>query len=476
MDSGAGARDPSAWRGRLAAWLAWCGVVFVVFNAGASHDAGAPARPATLAEAPAWALARLRFHLRDDPDLLRYHAYCNAMLGRATSSDLVQPIGAPAGAGTARQEASPDPGRESPHPMLPYRDFRAEYPPGFFLWTLPVAWAARSLDAFRLLFGTMMGLTLTLALALSLAIARCLSPAAQPERVVALSAAGALLLGTVTTHRFDAAVSLSLIGAGWAAFRERPVWLGLFIGVGTVSKLVPALGAPFFFLYLLRHSRFEKVLLAAVVAVGSACAIGLAPLAWGGQLADAVAYHRDRPLHLESTYSAALGLLRAAGGPSVGFVHSYGSSNATGAAAESCARIAALVSLAGLALVLVWIGRRVWVAPSIEESRVAALAGTAAALVVFMVAGKVFSPQYLVWLLPLGILLAQARGGASLGALLATWALTQLIYSVIYPKVEVLHPMASALVFARNALLAWWGLHLLVAPRDRRTASVPALG
>ena len=81
-----------------------------------------------------------------------------------------------------------------------------------------------------------------------------------------------------------------------------------------------------------------------------------------------------------------------------------------------------------------------------------------ASLVIFMVGGKVCSPQYLsVGSFLLGLALSLARdSGIALGVLLATFALTQLIYPVTYGALESLRPWAACLVLGRNALLLAW--------------------
>ena len=92
-----------------------------------------------------------------------------------------------------------------------------------------------------------------------------------------------------------------------------------------------------------------------------------------------------------------------------------------------------------------------------------------------MAFGKVCSPQYLVWILPLGLGLSlEHRRRAPLVLLLALFAVTQLVYPILYGRLEALRPGVCALVLARNALLlAWSGLLL----RTRAsTPTVPAEG
>jgi len=60
----------------------------------------------------------------------------------------------------------------SARPLVPYRDFAVEYPPGFFLWALPPALITDDIDGYRLLFTLWMAALMTAALWLTMRIAR----------------------------------------------------------------------------------------------------------------------------------------------------------------------------------------------------------------------------------------------------------------------------------------------------------------
>ena len=81
-----------------------------------------------------------------------------------------------------------------------------------------------------------------------------------------------------------------------------------------------------------------------------------------------------------------------------------------------------------------------------------------AVLVAFMGLGKVFSPQYLVWLLPLGLVAALFRSRRAAFALLALFALTQILYPYSYGALRRLETWAYLLLLGRNALLIGLGV------------------
>lgn len=453
---------------RAAPWVAWCTVLFVLYNAGAPHET---------CQAFDRAVSRGGFHLTsanvfdairayftNDGDLVRYQAYCHAALGRTYSSYYVRTQEAWQAAfvsGAGDPETAPE--RTPAVPLRPYRDFLVEYPAGFFLWALPAALVSHTVDTYRVVFASIMAVLLTAALLLTLRVGSWLPYPAPSRHVVGLAVLSVFLVGSVATHRYDAVVALSLAVAVWATFQDRPVWLGLAIGIGTASKIVPVLAVPIVALYLARQRRWTHLAVAAAVAAATG-SLGLAPLLWGGSLADTGAYHGLRPLQLESTFAAALGLWHALGGPAVSVVQSYGSSNLTGPVVTQVQRFAMPLTMACLVAVYFWSWIHIRRSGSPSAARVVVLQGLVAALVGFMVLGRVLSPQYLVWIIPLGALLSVRRGGLSPWLLLTVLACTQVIYPATYSALQQLRPWACGLVLLRNLLLVAWLFHLIREP------------
>ncbi|HYZ19226.1 MAG TPA: hypothetical protein VE615_06760, partial [Gaiellaceae bacterium] len=93
---------------------------------------------------------------------------------------------------------------------------------------------------------------------------------------------------------------------------------------------------------------------------------------------------------------------------------------------------------------------------------------SAAALVAFIALGKVLSPQFLIWLLPVVPLLGGRRGLYASGLLAASLVLTQLWFPYRYWDLALrFDELASWLVVTRDAVLLGLLTLLVAALRDR---------
>jgi hypothetical protein len=126
-----------------------------------------------------------------------------------------------------------------------------------------------------------------------------------------------------------------------------------------------------------------------------------------------------RPLQLESLGGAVLIASHHLAGTTLHVQDSFGSQNLTGPGAHAAAIATTAVGLLALALLYVSYGR--------GDAGTAELLRYSAAVVAIAIAfGKVFSPQFLVWLIPLVPLVRGLRGVVATGFLYVSLVLTQL--------------------------------------------------
>jgi hypothetical protein len=331
------------------------------------------------------------------------------------------------------------------HGALPYRDVFSEYP--------PLASAAIALpgvlgtdaEAFRFAFA---GWTLVLTAAVML-LCGALAARTGGDRRRALFAAALvpLLCGALVRTHFDLAPLAVALAALLLLFREHPRAGLAVLGLGAMTKFFPLLMAPVALAWLVGRGKAREawqgaLALVAVVAVLCGAALAAAP---SGAL-DAVRYHLDRPVQVESTPALALLALDEVGLGAAESVASNRSDGLVHPAGDLVTAVLAAALLAVLALLTAMAARR----PDPRSLVIASLGAVTA----FVVLGKVLSPQFVIWTMPLGALAFAWRMHALAAAVAAAAVLTQLEFPARYFDLVAREPFPVALVAARNAVLA----------------------
>jgi hypothetical protein len=234
-----------------------------------------------------------------------------------------------------------------------------------------------------------------------------------------------LLLGATEAllGRFDLLPALLTVGAFWAGKRRRFMLAYLFLAAGALIKLYPLALVPILMIehrrFLVTHDRPWRL----PVALGAAAAGGLVAASFalgflveGWDSLSTFYYAAARPLQVESLGATLLWLGSFLGFPAI-TEHGWASYNLVGPLDSG---IMALLSFAGLAG-LSWIYWRSWLG-RMEFGR-----GLLAVVCVTLLSSKVFSPQYLIWALPLVV---EVEGIDFVW--LAICACTTLIYPVLY--------------------------------------------
>jgi hypothetical protein len=111
------------------------------------------------------------------------------------------------------------------------------------------------------------------------------------------------------------------------------------------------------------------------------------------------------------------------------------------------------------------------------DGLVALAKGVCVIVIAFAALGKVFSPQYLVWLTPVAALASLKASRASKICLLGGLVLTQIEYPFLYIHFAANPPpVFGLLALARNAALLAWAARLLASPETRPAVEPPAPG
>jgi len=216
--------------------------------------------------------------------------------------------------------------------------------------------------------------------------------------------------------RYDLVPALCVLGALLLAQRSRPRAAAVALAVGALLKVFPLLLVP----------------------------LALSPRdAWRPLL-----FNTARPLHLESVPGSLLWLLSPHG--TVRVVSAYNSLSLVGGAQHLWGAAFALLGVAGLSAAYL----RQW------HSQDTLAGGFLLVLLVTVVTSKVFSPQYLLWLLPIA---AVADGVA------VPWLI---VAALAVPPFFTHPPLYMTLLLIRNALLCVIALLSVFAP----PAAPPAPG
>jgi hypothetical protein len=333
---------------------------------------------------------------------------------------------------------------------VPYRDFEVEYPPLALPMFVAPAFAPE--QEYEPVFELLMWACAVAMLAFVVLALRAVG--AGPVRLMAAAAfvgLAPLALGSLVLSRYDfwpAALTAGALAA-FVSGRERLGYAGL--GLGAAAKIYPLVLVPVALAWTLqRRGRREAALgLGIVAGVLAAILLPFAVVAPEG-LADSLGRQLGRPLQIESLGAALLLGAHQAGLYDPTVVSSHGSQNLDGRLPDVLAGVQS--ALQALALVAVWLVAR----------RGSLLAGAAAAVTAFVVFGKVLSPQFLVWLLPLVPLVAGAAGLSASGLLAGALVLTQLWFPYRYWDVVALESV-GLLVLVRDLLLVALFAVLLVA-------------
>jgi hypothetical protein len=279
---------------------------------------------------------------------------------------------------------------------VPYRDFAVDYPPG-------------ALPAFLL---PTYGGTPTWIVDYNRWFARLMAVCGIAMLGVVLVALSPLLAGSLILSRFDlfpAALVASAVAA-FVADRHRLGWLALALAL--TVKVYAVVLLPLAVVWTLRRrgrrelSRSVLVALAAVAAVFMPFVV-LAP----GGLWDSLWGQVSRPLQVESLGAA---FLTTFGHPRDAVSH-----NSIGLVGQGGVATATTTAELGV-LIALWVAFARGPAGPDRFLRYAA-----ASVCAFVALGKVLSPQYLLWLVPLVALVRGSRGLAAAALLAVSMLLTQ---------------------------------------------------
>jgi hypothetical protein len=365
----------------------------------------------------------------------------------------------------------------------PYRDFPLEYPPfalvpmivPYVLWPFgPVP-----VHLYPWLFAGEMAVLLV---ALALVVGRIVRRQARwleqeprdvrREQLVVGTRLLVLALGAslALTWRFDLFPTLLASVALWAALERRPTIAGVAIGIGVLAKLFPIVVAPAAAVVWLAPPDWPRLLrfgLAAALTV----VLGMAPFVAlaGADAFSFVGYQAARGLQIESVGGGLVLLWGLVTGEPNAVQAPFSAWEVTGDLARMLQAVASTVLVAGFGALAVLGWRRCRTemaeAGAVASGTIVTL-GTVAILLLVLT-NKVFSIQYVVWLVPFAALLPWRQFWLAAAAV----ALTIPIHPALYEALVRQDALPILVLNLRNgllvALLVWLVLDLARTARPQ---------
>jgi hypothetical protein len=363
---------------------------------------------------------------------------------------------------------------------LPYRDFMIEYPPFSIVpFVLPAMLPllfpgnfANELELYRNAFWLQM-LVLDLAglWLFSLAFRR-FAPSLAMWKGLAIYTLCLAAVGTIVAQRYDLLPAVLTLLSLYAYAQGRHKLAGLSLALAVVAKLYPIVIVPILMVAYWRRRAFREMAWAGAAFVATMAAV-IVPvvLSSGTGLLESLLYQGERGLQVESLYAvpyelaafANLFLVRTR------FDHQSVHINAIGS--DVIASLSFVILVGALLLVYWSYFRQSKDSAEGEDSEELTFRFAFLAILAFMLTSKVFSPQFMIWLLPLIPLLQKGRSYFTWAVYIVAGALTMYVFPHSYPEFLSFQFLPVLGLAARNGLM----VVLFVSLLRPELVRVPAL-
>lgn len=342
--------------------------------------------------------------------------------------------------------------------QIPYRDYIVEYPPLALPVILLPRLLTREFGLYVVFFAVLM---LAFDLLMVYLVARCVAaqdgPSAVPVRLAWYTAFAAALYPMLAARYDLAASAIAFAAAAWW-FSCRPAWGATAAVAGTLLKVYPAFIAALAAVYEAGRIRATRLRGTLIFVPGIVMA---AAVWWGVGGRASLEYHLGRGLQIETLWAGILMGLAKITGARLAWSYNHSSVELLAPGARALAALA--LPAQGVALLLViW---RFWRSDFREPLRHAG-----AAVLAFVLCGKVLSPQYLIWVMPFVTVLEGWTGRVARCIFLLGCAATTIVYPWAIRHLLAFESGTIALLNLRNVLLAVLFALLLLDPGEHQGA------
>lgn len=349
--------------------------------------------------------------------------------------------------------------------LMPYSDFDAEYPPFAFVFMLIPRLFASSMFGYEIAFAVEAFIFFMIGLWFSGKLAKKLGK--NPYNLMLIYSVLMVLMLEFALDRYDIFPVVLVLASIYCFVTKRYIWACAILSVATMTKLYPALLFPIYMIPFLMDRDWRNMFRGIAVFLATAFAI-LIPF----MLKDLSSvfvfldYHLDRPLEIESTAGSVISAASLLGLTDISFGFDFGSNNIYGSWPDAVMPyltpimlVSVVAAYAGAIYSFVKLKRS---GRDTEDNRLV-LIGFAIFTVVmlFVVLGKVFSGQYMLWFVPFILLLMMLPIDHSvkrniLYLFILAEVLTQLNFLINYGLGDLtlgITGTGAAILLARNAVM-----------------------
>lgn len=286
--------------------------------------------------------------------------------------------------------------------LIPYRDFLLEYPPLALIPILiPQLFSPQTpLDAVDYAIGFVMeNLILTSLLGVGLAVI----PHPRRQQTLIGYLVLTVLLAPLVPWRYDLFPAVLTLGGLLGIIFNFPLFAGIALGLGIATKLYPVVLLPLWLLYFAASRDWGGVGKLSLAAIATTIA-SFAPFWYlaGDSFTSFLTYHKDRGLQIESSWAGLISLGHVLGLTEASSEMSYGAQHIISPLANPLLTVQPIVFV-GTMLLIYGLGSFVFRQEFRQNNHIkqrTLVVFSLVALLGFILTNKVFSPQYLIWLLP----------------------------------------------------------------------------
>ncbi len=342
--------------------------------------------------------------------------------------------------------------------LIPYRDFLLEYPPLALIPILIPQWLSPQvpLDAVDYAIGFVLeNLILTSLMGVGIA----LIPHPRPQQTLVGYLLLTVLLAPLLPWRYDLFPTLLTLGGLLGMIFNFPLLAGVALGLGIATKLYPVVLLPIWGLYFAASRDWRGLGKLSLGAIATTL-LSFLPfwLLAGDSFTSFLTYHKDRGLQIESLWAGLISLGHVLGLTEASSEMNFGAQHIVSPLASPLLTLQPVLFL-GMMLVIYGLAALTF-RQDIKQCQWIKLQSLVVfsllSLLGFIVTNKVFSPQYLIWLLPFVSLLRWP----AVTVVGVSFALTTTV-SFVTRQLRLMYPLSVVMLNVRNILLLGLVLFLL---------------